>query len=172
MIKQKNKGFTLIELLVVVAIIGVLASMVLVAMGDSRQKARDSRRLTDFRQIIPAQESLMNDSDTYLKSSGSTDAIPAITNNMGFQYLSRMNDPLSNATYRYVWIDNEGPCLSTGVAGGKYYCAIAKMELAGNCAAGETRYFVVNQTTQREICVDSGDDYVADPPDCGICTNW
>ena len=61
---QGNKkfltGFTLIELLVVVAIIGLLASVVLVNLISARQKGRDTKRIADIKQIQKALEVYIN----------------------------------------------------------------------------------------------------------------
>ena len=54
--KKRNKGFTLIELLVVIAIIGLLASIVLVAVQGPRTSARDAKRVADMRGLQTAME--------------------------------------------------------------------------------------------------------------------
>jgi len=51
MSQRRTQGFTLLELLVVIAIIGILASIVLSSVTESRQNARDAVRLVAMDQI-------------------------------------------------------------------------------------------------------------------------
>ncbi len=51
-----TRGFTLIEVLTVVAIIGLLASIILVGLGSFRARARDARRIADLRSTQNALE--------------------------------------------------------------------------------------------------------------------
>jgi len=64
MLKNK-KGFTLIELLVVIAIIGLLSTLAVVALTSARQKARDSKRVSDMKQLQTAMELLFSSNNSY-----------------------------------------------------------------------------------------------------------
>lgn len=66
---SKKRGFTLIELLVVVAIIGLLSSIVLASLNSARIKARDTRRMSDLREMRKALE-FYYDSNGLYPSSG------------------------------------------------------------------------------------------------------
>ncbi len=73
MILVKNnsqKGFTLIELLVVISIIGILSSVVLASLNSARAKARDTKRLSDLREVQKALETYYSDNGKYPYSPG------------------------------------------------------------------------------------------------------
>jgi prepilin-type N-terminal cleavage/methylation domain-containing protein len=62
---NKKKGFTLIELLVVVAIIGLLATLSVIAFNTARSKARDTKRVGDVKQIQTALALYYTDNNSY-----------------------------------------------------------------------------------------------------------
>lgn len=67
---KAQKGFTLIELLVVVAIIALLSTLAVVALGSTRIKARDAKRTSDIKQIQTALELYFTDQNTYPINTG------------------------------------------------------------------------------------------------------
>ncbi len=67
---NKNKGFTLIEVLTVIAIVGLLASVVLVGLGSFRTRGRDTRRIADLRATQNALELYYTKTGQYPDDSG------------------------------------------------------------------------------------------------------
>ena len=59
-IKKSKEGFTLIEMLVVVAVIGLLSSVILVALGPAKEKAKDSRITQEVNQVRALAETFYN----------------------------------------------------------------------------------------------------------------
>lgn len=75
---KSRKGFTLIELLVVIAVLGILASVVLVAINPSERinEANDSGVKNDVSQVATAVESYYtNNSGDYTGANGITTAL-------------------------------------------------------------------------------------------------
>jgi type II secretion system protein G len=108
---MNKKGFTLIELLIVIAIIGLLSTIITVAMGNARLKARDAKRMSDLKQIQTALELYYTDQNAY--PAGSSAALGAgnyaCLNASGFQatgcasaFMATVPVDPSNSNYVYT----------------------------------------------------------------------
>ena len=124
-VKCKSKGFTLIELLVVIAIIGLLASIVVVALQGPRKTARDTKRVGDIRNIQTAMElcygdSACNAAEAYMVAA---DYTAAKVNGIGIYIIpSNMpDDPLSSGSYTWFTnaADNQIFCIFAGLESGE-----------------------------------------------------
>jgi len=114
------RPFTLIELLVVVAIIAILASLLLPALGVAREKGRRAACMTNQRQLYLAAGSYADDWD---------DRLPYRTHTYsGINYSGYMYWEAANAPFRHFLNDYAGISMrfSTTIAGGmKSYKNIA-----------------------------------------------
>ena len=136
-ISINKKGFTLIELMVVVAIIGLLSTLAVVALGSAREKARDSKRLSDVKQVQTALELYYTDNNLYpVEASavilGATNyaclnsASGLTTANCSDAYMGQVPaDPLAAQDYTYLSAD-----------GSTYEIALTLEGAMGGFAAG------------------------------------
>lgn len=67
---KRQSGFTLIELLVVIAIIGILAAVVLASLNTARDHAKNTRRVSDVKELQKAMYSHMAVNGDFPKING------------------------------------------------------------------------------------------------------
>lgn len=104
---MKNKGFTLIELLVTIAIIGLLASLLLLSLSDFRARSRDTRRVADIKSLRDSLALYQVNFGGY--PAQATEAIITGSDNMSTQLITNnfiqgpIIDPLNSAGYVYYY---------------------------------------------------------------------
>jgi prepilin-type N-terminal cleavage/methylation domain-containing protein len=102
---QAEKGFTLIEILIVVAIIGILASVVLVGLGPVQKQGRDARRVSDLRQVQNGLELYFNKNGSYPPTSDWASLKTALTG-AAIGVSNVPNDPRNSSPYVYQYASN------------------------------------------------------------------
>ena len=126
--KKSNFGFTLIELLVVVAIVGILATILMVVLSSGRSKSSDAKIISQVGQMtsqgflfsgaVPSTPVVMN---PYQVSAGITGASPTGTAASGTLFnatssslnsLYALASTLPSTTYIYYGWDGQNPNLN------------------------------------------------------------
>lgn len=110
MYNSKQRGFTLIEMLIVLLIVGLLATLVAVALGRVGLRSRDTRRKADLRTIKTA--IIMRSSLRFLGTPPGDDGLTTYFSTGGPQWIPDLaeelpakvpQDPTNNATFRYEY---------------------------------------------------------------------
>ena len=96
---KKDYGFTLIELIITLAVIGVLVSLILVAINPQRiiEDTRDSRNRAEMNAVKTALQLFFNDNNSYPGALAAlvpdyAKALPSVTTDASFSYSSSGSD--------------------------------------------------------------------------------
>ena len=133
--QHTQRGFTLLELLVSMAIIGLLASFVLTAIYTAREKARDTERLAELRELQAALEFTYSRDGTYPVShwtcSHEANWDSGALANAINEYMNQMpTDPINGSTGRSANGSDYNYCYFSRAGGdeGEWYMLTVLME--------------------------------------------
>ncbi len=156
-----SKGFTLIELLVVIAVLGVLATVVLVAINPVEQLARgrDAGRKSTVGQLANAAQAYFTSRTAYplmttgaeanawittLKEAGEIKAVPAATTYQILEATDRCTEgtdasPVRGKESDYCYISTTS---TSGAADAVIYVRLESGSENTKCATGERAWFL------------------------------
>lgn len=94
---KKQDGFTIIELLIVIVVIGILATLVIVAYSGIQQSARNEARKTDINAIQAQLEAYFTNNATYPTRDQLNNTSNWRTTNMPGLDAEALKDPAKNS---------------------------------------------------------------------------
>ncbi len=115
----KTKGFTLLELLVVIAIIGLLASIVLIALKNARVKSKDSRRAQLHKQIATALQFYYSDYNSFPSTGGTWICLGVGNGDSCWKGLYQGSNAMKTALAPYL-ANSGSTALNAGVENGTF----------------------------------------------------
>ena len=127
--KNHTKGFTLVEILIVVAIIGILASVALIGLGPVQRKGRDTRRISDMKQVQSGLELYFSKNGHYPTGIAQWSDLQTMLGAAGISVSNIPNDPRTGANYCYA-----------SDSAGTTYVIEATFEDTTNPALGSSNY--------------------------------
>lgn len=93
--KKNRAGFTLVELMVVITIVGILASIVLIDLSNTRKKGEDAAVQLGLREVRNAAELYYSNNETYVGVCDTSDNTLSNSGDFGRieNYLNEHNGP-------------------------------------------------------------------------------
>lgn len=152
---MKNKkikgGFTLIELLIVIAIIGILATVVLVTLSGSREKAKDMKALTMLDSVLPAAMQCL-DAKSNISTPGTgggnicVNTVPGVTDKsyypilaeQGWQYVGSFSSGGIDCMRDYTYADGNLMICARSISQGNTVGKNIRCQITLTGAAGRT----------------------------------
>lgn len=144
---NSSRGFTILELIVSLAIIGLLLGVVMNGIANSRQKARDSKRVDEIKQLQNALQLYYNDNQSYPTTLDRDILVPI--------YIKTIpKDPATGGDYLYAALFDGNTC-------GNYHLG-ATLEITPlNTGALETDF---DAPASQGVCGGSNADFSGDDP--------